>query len=82
MSYCRWDDDSDVYCYRGGDELWIIMISPTLPKEANKEYIWLCGATLNAYDLYTLRSQFEALQKIGFRFPLRVFERIKREMNE
>ena len=75
MSYCRWSDTSDIYCYHGGS--YMIHIAGDCPDAINKLYE---GQTLSYESLAQLKEAFLNLKQLGYRFPERVFDRINREL--
>ena len=64
MSYCRWSDESDVYCYSGGDS-WYIHLRG--------------GGGFQDFSLVEFKARLLQLRAEGLRVPDDVFERIEGE---
>ena len=67
MSYCRWTQDSDVYCYLGTDDRYVIWVSG-VEGDFDADTAGGCLATL------------VSLREKGFNVPEYALDRLKSEI--
>jgi hypothetical protein len=74
MAYCRWGEDSDIYCYGDGAGLFHTYVRANTGP--------LAGQAFYDSGLPVVRKRLLDLREAGYRFPDDVFEQIDEEMQE
>lgn len=74
MSYCRWSDESDVYCYANVNGYWTVHLSRRLPYKG--EVDWDLGGPEECRDFLI------ELKEAGYKVPQYAIDSLNEELQD